>query len=114
MRRDSSKSDCEINRELAQYFDNDDEFNAAIADMKADGTLAAAGNNDYGQCDVESWRNIVSIACSSYQTVGVDAEGVVHTAGSKSAALEAVDGLSGVKDIVMTSGGCAARCVRRA
>ena len=76
--------------------------------LKADGTLAAAGNNDYGQCDVESWRNIVSIACSSYQTVGVDAEGVVHTAGSKSAALEAVDGLSGVKDIVMTSGGCAA------
>ena len=76
--------------------------------LKADGTLTAAGSNEYGQCDVEDWRDIVSIACAPYQTVGLDAEGLVHIAGSRSGVLGALENLSGVKDVVIASGRCAA------
>ena len=26
--------------------------------LKSDGTVVATGNNDYGQCDVSTWKNI--------------------------------------------------------
>ena len=30
--------------------------------VKNDGSVVATGRNDYGQCNVESWQNIISVA----------------------------------------------------
>lgn len=46
-----------------------------------DGTVLAAGRNDYGQCDVDDWTDIVAISASGYHTVGLKADGTVVAVG---------------------------------
>ena len=50
-----------------------------------DGTVVATERNIYGQCNVSSWhwKNIVAVACSDSQTVGLRADGTVVTTGDK-------------------------------
>ena len=45
--------------------------------LKADGTVVAVGDNDYGQCDVDGWTDIVAVSAGSYHTVGLKADGTV-------------------------------------
>ena len=45
--------------------------------LKADGTVAAVGYNEYGQCNVSGWTDIVAIAAGDYHTVGLKADGTV-------------------------------------
>lgn len=49
--------------------------------LRPDGTVAACGDNTYGQCDVADWRDIVQIAAGAYHTVGLKADGTVVAAG---------------------------------
>ena len=46
-----------------------------------DGTVLATGNNDYGQCNVEEWTNIVSVSAGYYHTVGLKADGTIIAIG---------------------------------
>ena len=46
-----------------------------------DGTVLAAGRNDYGQCNVDGWSDIVAISASDYHTVGLKADGTVVAVG---------------------------------
>lgn len=39
--------------------------------LREDGTVLATGDNQFGQCDVETWSDIVTIAAGKYHTVGV-------------------------------------------
>jgi hypothetical protein len=39
------------------------------------------GDNDYGQCNVDDWTDIVYIAAGSYHTAGLKADGTVVAAG---------------------------------
>lgn len=39
--------------------------------VQFDGTVTAVGDNKYGQCDVNGWRDIVAVAAGSYHTVGL-------------------------------------------
>ena len=40
--------------------------------LKADGTVVAVGNNDYGQCGVGGWTGIVQVTAGHYRhTVGL-------------------------------------------
>ena len=48
-----------------------------IVGLRADGTVVAAGNNDYGQCNVEAWHDIVAIAAGTNHTVGLRSDGTV-------------------------------------
>ena len=50
--------------------------------LKSDGTVVAVGKNNYGQCDVEDWRDIVEIATRKNHTVGLKADGTVEITGS--------------------------------
>lgn len=50
--------------------------------FKKDGTVVATGWNEYGQCDVEKWEDIVFLSCGSFHTVGVRTDGTVVAAGS--------------------------------
>lgn len=48
--------------------------------LKSDGTVVATGE-DYGQCDVSGWSDIVSIAAGRVHSVGLKADGTVVAVG---------------------------------
>ena len=50
--------------------------------LRLDGTVVAAGDNTYGQCDIEDWTDIVKIYTSNRSTVGLKTDGTVVMAGS--------------------------------
>jgi serine/threonine protein kinase len=50
--------------------------------LKTDGTVVVIGDNNYGQCNTGSWRDIVAIATSSFHTVGLKADGTVVAVGN--------------------------------
>ena len=45
------------------------------------GTVVATGDNNYKQCDVSSWTDIVAVACGLYHTVGLKKDGTVVATG---------------------------------
>ncbi len=49
--------------------------------LQTDGTVVAIGYNQYGQCDVSDWRNIVAISAGEGHTVGLKADGTVVAVG---------------------------------
>ena len=49
--------------------------------LRSDGTVVAAGGNDYGQCDVDSWTDIVAVAAENHHTVGLRSDGTVVATG---------------------------------
>ena len=55
--------------------------------LKADGTVVAAGWNDYGQCEVGDWTDITQVAAGCYHTVALKSDGTVVSTGSPSAYL---------------------------
>ncbi len=73
-----------------------------IVGLKADGTVAAVGDNYFGQCDVSDWTDIVAVAAGSSHTVGLRADGRVVAVGDNE------DGqcdVSGWTDIVAVAAG---------
>ena len=56
-----------------------------IVGLRPDGTVIATGDNRWGQCDVESWDNIVAIATGSSLTVGLRTDGTVCAVGNNEA-----------------------------
>ena len=71
--------------------------NAHIVGLRSDGTVVAAGDNSYGQCNVSNWTDVVSIDCGTYFTVGLKADGtVLHTG----AAPYGIDNVKNWVDIV--------------
>lgn len=49
--------------------------------VRLDGTVVSTGYNRYGQCDVEDWTDIVSIATYGDYTVGLRSDGTVVSVG---------------------------------
>ena len=49
--------------------------------LKADGTVMATGYNEYGQCDVSDWTDIIALSAGIFHTVGLKADGTVVAAG---------------------------------
>ncbi|MGN0184334.1 MAG: hypothetical protein ACI4AL_04390, partial [Aristaeellaceae bacterium] len=49
--------------------------------LKTDGTVVAAGDNEYGQCNVSGWRNIAKIYWDIYSVYGLKTDGTVVAAG---------------------------------
>ena len=58
-------------------------FTSAI---KTDGTVIARGNDEYGQCRIGDWTDIVSIRAGYYNVVGLKSDGTVVAAGITSTA----------------------------
>ena len=52
-----------------------------MAGLKEDGTVVAAGYNEYGQCNVSDWKDIVAISAGDGYTLGLKTDGKVVTAG---------------------------------
>ncbi len=53
-----------------------------VAAIMSDGTVKAAGENQYGQCNVEMWENIKKIATGYNHTVGLRSDGSVIATGA--------------------------------
>jgi hypothetical protein len=49
--------------------------------LKSDGTAKAVGDNRYGQCDVDSWTDIIQVSAGWIHTIGLKSNGTVITAG---------------------------------
>lgn len=70
--------------------------------LRADGTVAAVGNNQYGQCDVSVWKDVIAVSAGSQHTLGLRADGTVVAAGRNN---EGQCEVSGWTDIVAVSAG---------
>ena len=49
--------------------------------LKSDGTVVAAGYNEHGQSDVDSWTDIIQVAAGRWDTLGLKADGTVVSGG---------------------------------
>ncbi|PGS27387.1 hypothetical protein COC59_07455 [Bacillus cereus] len=49
--------------------------------LKSDGKVMAVGWNEYGQCNVSNWRDIVAIAAGCAHTVGLKLDGTMVAIG---------------------------------
>ena len=49
--------------------------------LKADSTVVAVGDNEWGQCDVGSWADIVQVAAGYRHTAGLKSDGTVVAVG---------------------------------
>lgn len=63
--------------------------------------MVAVGNNEFGQCNVRSWRDIISVSASPSHTTGLRADGTVVAVGSYGK-LEQGD-VNGWRDIISVS-----------
>lgn len=70
--------------------------------VKKDGTVVATGSNQYGQCNVSGWSNVVSVSAGSGHTVALKADGTVVAAGWNK---DDQCNVSGWRDIVAVSAG---------
>ena len=56
--------------------------NAHTIGLKSDGTVAAMGWNEYGQCNVSDWCDIVAVAAGCTHTIGLKSDGTVVAVGN--------------------------------
>ena len=55
--------------------------NGTFVGVKPDGTVVAAGNNRFGQCDVSEWTDIVMVSSGACHTIGLKSDGTVVAVG---------------------------------
>ena len=55
-----------------------------ILGVHSDGTVVAVGNNEYGQCDVGSWSDVVAVGAGYDYSVGLRSDGTLVIAGDPS------------------------------
>ena len=70
--------------------------------LRADGTVVAVGYNEYAQCIVAGWTDIVQVLAGTYCTLGLRADGSVITIGWSNYGQCDVGGW---RDIVQVAGG---------
>lgn len=74
-----------------------------VAILKSDGTVVAFGNNDYGQCNVEGWTDIIEIVAGNKHTAGLKADGTVVVTGDNESNQLAVGKEVNVVDITASA-----------
>lgn len=70
--------------------------------LRADGTVVAAGANNFGQCEVTTWTDIVAVSAGDYFTIGLKSDGTVLAAGKSDSGQCDVYGW---RDIISVSAG---------
>jgi uncharacterized repeat protein (TIGR02543 family) len=68
--------------------------------LKIDGTVVAVGYNEYGQCDVGNWTDIVQVAAGGEHTVGLKSNGTVVAVGDNEYGQCNVDGWTDIVQVV--------------
>ncbi|HJX68775.1 MAG TPA: hypothetical protein VJ406_00950, partial [Dehalococcoidia bacterium] len=70
---------------------------------KADGTVIVAGDNSYGQHNVDSWTDIIQVTAGSYQTVGLKADGTLIAVGRDSGGQYAINSWTDITQVAAGS-----------
>ena len=73
-----------------------------LVGLQVDGTVKAIGNNEFGQCETSSWRDVVEVAVGFSHTLGLKADGTVYATGDNS---EGQCNVQNWTDIVMIAAG---------
>ncbi len=73
--------------------------------LKSDGTVLAAGNNTFGQCEVESWQDIIQVAAGAKHTLGLRTDGTVAATGDNTYGQCDVSGWTGITAIAASAYG---------
>lgn len=63
-----------------------------IIGLRADGTVAAAGSNNNGELDVETWKDIRCAVSGGSKTIGVTKDGTISLIGSINLFYDSIDG----------------------
>ena len=91
-KEDERKKDLENREKIVSVLESIRKRNGLVKDviqcghrqtvgLKADGTVVAVGDNEYGQCNVSDWRDIVAIDTDGSHTVGLRNDGTVVAVG---------------------------------
>ncbi|MBO5557071.1 MAG: hypothetical protein J5927_07790, partial [Oscillospiraceae bacterium] len=67
--------------DLVQVAVSSGESSQFVLGLRRDGTVVAAGNNDYGQCQVAGWTDVIQISAGAGHAVGLKRDGTVLAAG---------------------------------
>jgi len=78
------------------------DYGSHMVGVNIDGTVVAVGDNEYGQCNIGKWRDIVAVSTGYYHTVGLKSDGTVVAVGDNDYGKCDV---SDWKDIVAVSAG---------
>ena len=49
--------------------------------LRSDGTVLACGDNSFGQCEVDTWRNVTALCAGAYHTAALLSDGTVIACG---------------------------------
>ena len=60
--------------------------------LRSYGTVVATGCNDYGECSVGGWTDVVAVSAGMYHTLGLRSDGTLVAAGSNGNGQCVVDG----------------------
>jgi hypothetical protein len=71
---------------------------------KSDGTVVAVGWNEYGQCDVGSWTDIVQVSANNVHTVGLKSDGTVVAVGDNGSGQCDVGDWTGIVQVAASEG----------
>ena len=63
-----------------------------VIGLKNDGTVVAAGDNEYGQKNVRTWTNIVAICAGTRNSYAMDANGLLYSTEYDSGGQKEIDG----------------------
>ena len=69
-----------------------------------DGTVVTTGSNDNGQCDVDSWTDIVAVAAGDFHTAGLRSDGTVVATGDNDYGQCDIDSWTDI--VAVTAGDC--------
>lgn len=59
--------------------------------LKSDGTVVAIGDNEYGQCDVNTWTDVIKVVAGDMHTVGLKADGTILVTGIDNNGINSAD-----------------------
>lgn len=70
--------------------------------IKSDGTVVVIGYNEYGQCNVDDWKDVIAVSAGDLYTIGLKADGTVIAIGNN---YYGQCDVSGWKNIIAISAG---------
>ena len=70
-----------IRKQLKRYSNTITSSNYHVVGLRNDDTVVAVGNNQYGECNVETWKNIKAITSGVFVTIGVKKDGTLVAVG---------------------------------
>ena len=73
--------------------------------IRDDGTVVASGKNEFGECAVEDWTDIIKVDAGTWETVGLRSDGTVVATGLLSLDMGELSAWRDITDVSVSPGG---------